>query len=94
MTEMNRMIHRRLVLKLGAASALMLGSPLALRVAWAQSEDQAGGFIRRLTDRLAAIVNGSGSQAEKKAAMKQIIDNDVDVDGVGRFCLGDRKAHV
>jgi phospholipid transport system substrate-binding protein len=34
------------------------------------------------------VVNNPGSVNEKRAAMTQIINAAVDVDGIGRFCLG------
>ncbi len=34
------------------------------------------------------MVNGPGSTNTKRAQMTQIINSDVDVDGIGRFCLG------
>lgn len=39
-------------------------------------------------DRLVAVVNGPGTTASKRAAMTRIVNTDVDVDGIGRFCLG------
>jgi phospholipid transport system substrate-binding protein len=86
MTEADRMMYRRIFLKITAASALMLAMPLGWTAAWA--DDQASDFIKRLSDRLTGVVNGPGSEADKKLQMKQIIDHDVDVDSVGRFCLG------
>ena len=59
-------------------------SPIA--TARAQAGDAA--FLQSLGDRLTAIVNGSGSTAEKKAAVLPILSHDVDVDAIGRFCLG------
>jgi phospholipid transport system substrate-binding protein len=34
------------------------------------------------------VVNNPGTATEKRAAMTQIISAAVDVDGIGRFCLG------
>jgi phospholipid transport system substrate-binding protein len=76
------MILRRHLMVIAAASALF---PLAVR---AQSTDKASAFVKSTGDRLVAIVNGPGSATTKRAAMTQILDNDVDVDGIGRFCLG------
>jgi phospholipid transport system substrate-binding protein len=76
------MTHRRHFLILAAASALF---PLSVR---AQSADKASAFVRSTGDRLVAIVNGSGSAATKRSAMAQILNTDVDVDGIGKFCLG------
>ncbi|HEY0185199.1 MAG TPA: ABC transporter substrate-binding protein [Rhodopila sp.] len=76
------MIDRRHLLALAAASALF---PLS---GHAQSTDKAAAFVKSTGDRLVAIVNGPGSTASKRAAMTAILNSDVDVDGIGRFCLG------
>jgi phospholipid transport system substrate-binding protein len=76
------MILRRHVLILIAVSAIY---PLSVR---AQSTEKATAFVKSTGDRLVAIVNGPGSAASKRAAMTQILDTDVDVDGIGKFCLG------
>jgi phospholipid transport system substrate-binding protein len=76
------MIHRRHFLTLAAVSALL---PLSVR---AQTTDKASAFVKSTGDRLVGVVNGPGSAASKRAAMTQILNTDVDVDGIGRFCLG------
>ena len=76
------MIFRRHFLTLAAAMALF---PLSVR---AQATDKAAAFVKSTGDRLVAIVNGPGAAATKRAAMSKILDADVDVDGIGRFCLG------
>lgn len=76
------MTYRRHLLTLAAASALL---PLSAR---AQGTDKAAAFVKSTGDRLVAIVNGPGSAASKRAAMTQILNADVDVDGIGKFCLG------
>jgi phospholipid transport system substrate-binding protein len=76
------MILRRHFLTIAAVSALF---PLA---AQAQSTEKASAFVKSTGDRLVAIVNGPGSASTKRAAMTQILDTDVDVDAIGRFCLG------
>lgn len=77
-----KMINRRHLLTLAAASALL---PFTAR---AQSTDKASAFVKSTGDRLVAVVNGPGSAASKRTAMTQIVNSDVDVDGIGRFCLG------
>jgi phospholipid transport system substrate-binding protein len=76
------MIIRRHFLTLAAASALV---PLSAR---AQSTEKAAAFVKSTGDRLVAVVNGPGATNAKRAQMSQIINSDVDVDGIGRFCLG------
>ena len=76
------MTHRRHFLTFVAVSALF---PLSVR---AQSADKAATFVKSTGDRLVAIVNGPGSASSKRAEMTQVLSTDVDVDGIGRFCLG------
>src|SRR5271165_6112299 len=76
------MILRRHFLTLVAISALF---PLSVR---AQGTDKASAFVKSTGDRLVAVVNGPGSATSKRAAMTQILNADVDVDGIGKFCLG------
>jgi phospholipid transport system substrate-binding protein len=76
------MTYRRHLLTLAAVSALL---PCSVR---AQGTDKASAFVKSTGDRLVAIVNGPGSAASKRTAMTQILSTDVDVDGIGRFCLG------
>jgi phospholipid transport system substrate-binding protein len=76
------MISRRHLLILAAVSALL---PLSVR---AQSTDKAAAFVKMTGDKLVAVVNGPGSTSAKRSQMTQIISTDVDVDGIGRFCLG------
>ena len=76
------MIHRRHFLTIAAASALL---PFSVR---AQSPDKASAFVKSTGDRLVGVVNGPGSATSKRAAMTQILNTDVDVDGIGKFCLG------
>jgi phospholipid transport system substrate-binding protein len=81
------MTHRRHLLTFAAVSAL-LPVLLPLSAARAQSTDKASAFVKSTGDRLVAIVNGPGSTITKRSAMTQILNADVDVDGIGRFCLG------
>jgi phospholipid transport system substrate-binding protein len=54
----------------------------------AQGTEKAAAFVKATGDKLVAVVNGPGSAAAKRARMTQIINSAVDVDGVGKFCLG------
>jgi phospholipid transport system substrate-binding protein len=78
------MIYRRYFLTCVAASALLSAS----RPVRAQTADKAAAFIKATGDKLVAVVNGPGSPSSKRAAMTQIVDSYVDVDEIGRFCLG------
>ena len=74
------------------AAALAVGAVLApcglspIAAAHAQASDAA--FVQTLGNKLTTIVNGSGSIAEKKAAVLPMLSQDVDVDAIGRFCMG------
>jgi phospholipid transport system substrate-binding protein len=76
------MMKRRHFLTVAAVSVL---PPLAAR---GQGTDKAMAFVKSTGDKLVAVVNGPGASSAKRAEMTQIIDTDVDVDGIGRFCLG------
>jgi phospholipid transport system substrate-binding protein len=82
------MPNRRTFLVLTAASLLPAAGRL-VRPALAQlSTGRASDFVKSIGDKLVAVVNGPGSEREKREKLTQIIDSGVDVDGVARFCLG------
>ena len=58
------------------------------RPALAQGAGRASEFVKGIGDQLVAVVNGPGSDRDKREKLTQIVDNGVDVDGVARFCLG------
>jgi phospholipid transport system substrate-binding protein len=81
------MPNRRNILVLIAASLLPVGR--LVRPASAQAVGAAASdFVKSIGDKLVAVVNGPGSDREKRDRLTQIIDSGVDVDGVARFCLG------
>jgi phospholipid transport system substrate-binding protein len=79
------MLPRRLVL-ISAAAALAAGR--GTRCAAAQSAGGAAGFVKSTGDQLVRVVDTGGSSEQKAAALAQIIDSRVDVNGIARFCLG------
>jgi phospholipid transport system substrate-binding protein len=82
------MLTRRTLL---LASAALLACGLAFThstPAAAQSADSAAHFVQQTADKLMAIVNGPSPIAEKQTQLQTIIDQDVDVAEVARFCLG------
>jgi phospholipid transport system substrate-binding protein len=83
------MIHRRNFLSsvaaYGAAALALYAEP---RLAWAQGADKASVFVKTVGDKLVAVVNNPGSVSAKRTAMSEIINSAVDVDAIGRFCLG------
>ncbi|HVZ10265.1 MAG TPA: ABC transporter substrate-binding protein [Rhodopila sp.] len=71
-------------------SLLAVSSLAAALPAWADTSpaEKAAVFVKATGDKLVAVINGPGSDADKRAALTRIIDQAVDVDGVARFCLG------
>jgi phospholipid transport system substrate-binding protein len=81
------MLTRRSLL---AASAAVLALAV-VRLPYARaaaSASQASGFVNRFASELTDIVNGPQGAAEKKAALGPVIDSNVDVPKIARFCLG------
>ncbi len=79
---MNAMLHRRLLLLTPAALLLRAGP------ARADAVDTAQALVDKLGRELIGVVNGAGSATEKQAALEKLIDRDVDIQAVARFCLG------
>ena len=79
------MLTRRALL----ATAITLASLPALPIpGMAQTSDPAGMFVDKLLHDLTAIVNSSDPMAQKQVALAKIVDRDVDINDVARFCLG------
>ena len=79
------MLTRRRLL----ACTAMVGFVLSVAPgAWAQGAGDATGFVVRLGDALIAIINGPGSYDDKKARLRPLVEQSVDVEGIARFCLG------
>lgn len=82
------MLTRRKFLPALAAVAAAVTSGTLPRTARAQSAEQAAAFVGQTAKKLMAVVNGPTSGIEKAQQLQQIVDQDVDVDAVARFCLG------
>ncbi len=79
------MTRRKILVLLGAGCAAALTS----RFSPAKAQDGRDiAFVRQLSEKLIAIINGPGSLAEKRQQILPLIDQNVDVDGIARFCLG------
>ncbi len=79
-------LTRRHVLALaGGTVAAMVTGHLAPALAQPVSDVA---FVRQLSDKLIGIINGPGSLADKRQRILPLIDENVDVSGIGRFCLG------
>lgn len=82
-------IARVSCISLGLAGAMLMPlAPGVLRPALAQNSAADADFVRSLGQKLVAVVNSSAPAAEKKAQIQPVLDHDVDVDSIGRFCLG------
>jgi len=84
------MLHRRFLLSLTTGIA---GTAVLRRARADATIDQAVAFVRQTGDALVGVINGPGDDAQKRAALAQIIDRTVDVPDVARFTLG-RWWHV
>lgn len=81
------MLARRAFLPI--AALLFAAAPGLTRPAHAQSATAtAVSFIRNTGQQLVGVVNGPGSATAKSAALTRIVDRDVDVNGIAKFCLG------
>jgi phospholipid transport system substrate-binding protein len=78
-------ISRRQLLATGAAAVLLCAA--GTRLAWA---DDAGAesFVKEFAAQMAAVVNGPQDQAAKRQALAPLVDTNVDVATIGRFCMG------
>jgi len=75
-----------LIAALTAVYALPVGFP---RRAWASAaDDRAVAFIKQTGVKLVAAIDAAGALDERRKVLGSIVDSDVDVDGVARFCLG------
>jgi phospholipid transport system substrate-binding protein len=82
------MLTRRTLLIASLATAALLTPFGRSNRAHAQSAEQAATFITKTGQALIDIVNGGGSTANRRTQLQQIVDRDIDVDAVARFCLG------
>lgn len=84
-TKSMHAVSRRQMLALTALAPLALAATPALADT---NTDRATAFMTQMIKELTGAVNGPGSTADKAVALQQIIDKAVDVNGIGRFCLG------
>ena len=79
------MLNRRslLLLTTGIAGAAAFGHARA-----DAATDQATAFVKKTGDALIGVINGPGSNAQKRTQLTQIVDRTVDVQGIAKFCLG------
>ncbi len=70
------------------AGVILASLGAAATPAAAQGVEKASAFVQQTGNNLVAIVNGSQAAAEKRRSLAQVLNAAVDVDGIGRFCLG------
>jgi phospholipid transport system substrate-binding protein len=82
-------LTRRRLLTAGASAVAALAILSTFGVAPVRAQGAgAEGFVKSFVDQLVAVVNGPQDQAAQQAALGPIIDQNVDVNAVARFCLG------
>jgi len=77
------LIPRRILLALTALLGL-LGAPALA----ATAPDQAVSLVTTTGNQLVGLINGGADNATRRAALQAIVDSNVDVDGIAKFCLG------
>jgi phospholipid transport system substrate-binding protein len=79
---------RRTAITLLAAAIAGAGSIALTPAARADDVSAARAMIQTTGSTLLGVVNSSAGYAQKQAQLKQLVDDNVDVDGVARFVLG------
>jgi len=84
------MLTRRTSISLIATLPSVVVLPAVFRGhAWASpAGDRASAFIKAMGVKLVAAIDTSTSMEQRRQMLADIINGDVDVDGVARFCLG------
>jgi phospholipid transport system substrate-binding protein len=82
------MLTRRSVTALIKATVVLVAAPPVVRRAWAQPALRAVTFVECTARQLVTITNSSDTPQEKRRGLQRVIDANVDVDDIARFCLG------
>ncbi len=82
------MMRRRFFTLLARAVVLSGILPAYFMPARAQDGDAARAFIEQDGRELVSVIDGLMPEAEKKVRLQQIVDNIIDVQKIGQFCLG------
>jgi phospholipid transport system substrate-binding protein len=77
------MLTRRAFFLMTVATAALVVSRVP-----AFAETDAAGFVQTFGKRLTDVVNGDAPMAEKQKMLGPLIDADVDVETIAKFCLG------
>lgn len=82
------MLNRRIFFCIVAGTLPSAAYAIASEVRADAASERASAFVKATGEKLIGVVNGPGSAASKRQALTQVIDSSVDINGVGRFCLG------
>ncbi len=82
------MTRRDVLLFTVATAALVAARSPAFAQAGSMPAGGASAFVHSFGDSLVAVVNGEGSLSQKEVRLRPLIDQNVDVDAIARFCLG------
>src|ERR1039457_6968014 len=84
------MLNRRKFVSLIAAlpAAFALPAGFSRRPRASAGGDRATSFIKATGEKLVAAINAAGSIEQRRQVVGTIIDADIDVNAVARFCLG------
>jgi phospholipid transport system substrate-binding protein len=77
--------RRNAMTTMGAIALATL--PRLISSAWAQ-RDASVAFVKSTTAKLVTVVNSGSTAQEAHNQLEQIVDSSIDVDAIGRFCLG------
>jgi phospholipid transport system substrate-binding protein len=81
--------RRKFISRVVAVQAAFVLPAVVSRRAWASAAgDRATAFIKATGVKLVAAINAAGSIEQRRVVVGTIIDSDVDVNAVARFCLG------
>ena len=80
--------RRKAITLLGTSAASLLVARFSPAMAQGAQDSGDLAFVRQFSDQLIAVLNGSGSLADKRAATLPLVNQNVDVDGIARFALG------
>lgn len=80
--------RRNMLMTMIAATTALTALPGYFSPASAETDGSALLLIKATTAKLVIIANSGGSAQDMHRDLERIVDSSVDVDGIGRFCLG------
>jgi len=70
------------------ALAGLAGATSAPAIAQTVTSDQAVSFINTLGNQIVGLINEGVDSSSRRQGIQTVVDRDVDVDGIAKFCLG------